>query len=185
MPVQPVSPVILSCHPDSRGAAVSGVKAFLHFEGIDLAVRYVVSGDIERVRVPATKPPRRMPRLWQHTCLEAFIATGASAGYCELNFSLSGEWTAYCYRGYRDGEPLENDRLEPGISVRRQQNTLELTAYIRLDHVPGVPRHGGLRLGLAAVIEENDGGLSYWALRHAPGKPDFHFQDSFILHFTR
>ena len=32
-----------------------------------------------------------------------------------------------------------------------------------------------------AVIEENDGRLSYWALRHAPGKPDFHHPEAFAL----
>jgi hypothetical protein len=31
------------------------------------------------------------------------------------------------------------------------------------------------------VIEEIDGALSYWALRHAPGKPDFHHRDAFAL----
>jgi hypothetical protein len=38
-----------------------------------------------------------------------------------------------------------------------------------------------LRLGLSAVIEENDGTISYWALKHLPGKPDFHHPDSFAL----
>jgi hypothetical protein len=36
-------------------------------------------------------------------------------------------------------------------------------------------------MGLSAVIEERDGMLSYWALRHAPGKPDFHRRDGFAL----
>jgi hypothetical protein len=35
------------------------------------------------------------------------------------------------------------------------------------------------RLGVSAVIEESDGAKSYWALKHAPGKPDFHHADSF------
>jgi hypothetical protein len=28
--------------------------------------------------------------------------------------------------------------------------------------------------GLCAVIEERDARLSYWALAHPPGRPDFH-----------
>jgi hypothetical protein len=38
-----------------------------------------------------------------------------------------------------------------------------------------------LRLGLAAVIEELDGARSYWALRHAPGAPDFHHVEGLAL----
>ena len=37
------------------------------------------------------------------------------------------------------------------------------------------------RIGLSAVIEEEDGTISYWALRHAPGKPDFHHPDAFAM----
>jgi hypothetical protein len=31
------------------------------------------------------------------------------------------------------------------------------------------------------VIEEKSGLLSYWALKHPPGKPDFHHPDAFAL----
>jgi hypothetical protein len=34
---------------------------------------------------------------------------------------------------------------------------------------------------VSAVVETLDGALSYWALRHPPGKPDFHHADSFAL----
>jgi len=34
---------------------------------------------------------------------------------------------------------------------------------------------------LSAVIEDDDGAFSYWALRHPPGKPDFHHPDAFAL----
>ena len=37
------------------------------------------------------------------------------------------------------------------------------------------------RLALAAVVEETSGALSYWALRHPPGAPDFHHADGFVL----
>jgi hypothetical protein len=38
-----------------------------------------------------------------------------------------------------------------------------------------------LRLGLSAVIEDDNGSLSYWALKHPSGKPDFHHPDAFAL----
>jgi hypothetical protein len=30
-------------------------------------------------------------------------------------------------------------------------------------------------------VEDRSGSLSYWALRHAAGKPDFHHPDAFAL----
>ena len=37
------------------------------------------------------------------------------------------------------------------------------------------------QLALTAVIEETSGVKSYWALRHPPGKPDFHHADGFVV----
>ena len=38
-----------------------------------------------------------------------------------------------------------------------------------------------ITFGLTVIIEEDNGGMSYWALKHAPGKPDFHHRDAFAL----
>jgi hypothetical protein len=37
------------------------------------------------------------------------------------------------------------------------------------------------QLGLSAVIEEKIARKTYWALRHPPGRPDFHHSDGFAL----
>ena len=34
---------------------------------------------------------------------------------------------------------------------------------------------------MSTVMETHQGGLSYWALNHPPGQPDFHHDDSFAL----
>ena len=98
-------------------------------------------------------------------------------GYREFNFSPSGEWAVYAFRGYRDGGMLEVE-LAPGIVVRRTMNRLELDAKIHQDFLPPGRQ---LQMGLSAVVEDADGKLSYWALRHPPGKPDFHHTDAFVL----
>jgi len=98
-------------------------------------------------------------------------------GYREFNFSPSSEWAAYAFRGYREGGELEVE-IAPGIVVRRTGDRLELDAVIRPVFLP--PGRS-LRLGLSAVVEDADGMLSYWALRHPPGKPDFHHTDAFAL----
>jgi hypothetical protein len=39
----------------------------------------------------------------------------------------------------------------------------------------------GLRLGLAAIVEDKARVLSYWALKHPAEKPDFHHADGFVV----
>jgi hypothetical protein len=69
---------------------------------------------------------------------------------------------------------LSAPALAPRIAVRRGPGKLELEALIRVEG-------SRLLIGLAAVIEAADGSLSYWALRHPPGKPDFHHRGAFAL----
>ena len=102
---------------------------------------------------------------------------GDGPGYREFNFSPSGEWAVYDFRGYRDSGKT-GDVLPPGVVVRQTQDRLELDAKICQDILPQGRR---LLLGLSAVVEEVAGVLSCWALRHPPGKPDFHHTDAFAL----
>ncbi len=69
----------------------------------------------------------------------------------------------------------------PAISVQRTPERLQLSATVDLGVLPAVPVHAPLRLGLSAVIEDEDGERSYWALRHPPGQPDFHHAEAFAL----
>ena len=103
--------------------------------------------------------------------------SGEGPGYREFNFSPSGEWAVTAFHGYREGgEPVATHG--PAIAVRRGGERLELDAEIRPECLP---RGRSLRLGLSAVVEDEHGELTYWALRHAPGPPDFHQSDAFTL----
>ena len=102
---------------------------------------------------------------------------GEGPEYREFNFSPSGKWAVYDFRGYRNSGVPES-KLTPGIVVHKTMDRLELGAEIGQVLLPqGRP----LRLGLSAVVEDAAGILSYWALRHPPGKPDFHHRDAFAL----
>jgi hypothetical protein len=146
-----------------------------------LGVSYVLEGDLGRLRVPAPRPPRPAERLWQHTCCEIFVARKGGAGYHEYNLSPSGEWAAYAFVRYRVRREGGHAALAPPrIRFRSSGDVIELDAAIELDGL--VPATGGgLTLAVAAVIEDKEGSLSYWALRHPPGKPDFHHPDAFAL----
>ena len=42
-----------------------------------------------------------------------------------------------------------------------------------------------LGCGSISMVEDMDGGLSYWALAHPSAKPDFHHINGFILSLER
>jgi hypothetical protein len=176
--------VTLTCHPATPTDVVRGIAARVsrHPAGM-LAVRYVLEGDLDRVRVPPPRAPRVAAKLWQHTCCEIFVARKGSPAYHEFNLSPSGEWAAYAFDAYRAPTPGAADAavVAPRVAVRGTAERLELDAEIRLDQLPEGHAGSKLMLGLSAVIEDNRGELSYWALRHPRGKPDFHHAEAFAL----
>jgi hypothetical protein len=173
---------VLTYHPETYSLAVHRIEAHVGWAQSNvLAFTYALTGDLKRLRIPPPGPSRAADRLWQHTCFEAFVSVKGKAGYHEFNFAPSGEWAAYSLQSYRDGTPLEDDKLVPRITVRSEADQLDLDATIRLDRLPSIPPNAWLRLALCAVVEDQSGKLSYWAVRHPPGKPDFHHPDCFAL----
>jgi hypothetical protein len=164
----------LACHPQSRPGAVRSLRAAIRRAGAGLALTYVLEGDLDKLRIPPPRPPAIAGRLWEHTCCEIFVAPAEGPAYHEFNLSPSGEWAAHAFERYRKGAMLSDPALDPRIAVRRQPGSLELSAVIPL-------RGKKALVALAAVVEAGDGSLSYWALRHPPGKPDFHHRDAFVL----
>ena len=178
--------VTLACHPDTRGEAVRGVAARIRrTEGGTLALRYVIEADLGRLKIPPHTATRVGEQLWQHTCCEIFIACDGQAAYHEFNFAPSGAWAAYAFTRYREGAPLAASLphlpLVPEVTVRNAGNQLELDTLIHLDRLSPLHARAKLSLAVSTVIEDRDGGLSYWALRHPPGRPDFHHPDAFAL----
>ena len=164
----------LEPHRDSPCPALTGISvevAWLAPRRLHLT--YVVSGGIEALRLPPLASSVRTDELWRHTCLEAFVGEDPARGYREFNFSPSAEWAAYQFTGYRQGMAPDIQAPDPGLVVEVTDERLTLTATLALD--PTTP----WRLGLSAVIEAADGSLSYWALTHPPGRPDFHHAAGF------
>jgi len=139
---------------------------------------YILEGNLGRLRIAQPREPRRAGKLWEHTCCEIFIGRKDLPAYHEFNLAPSGEWAAYAFTGYRNGVPLADEELDPRIAVRRAAGQLEIEARIRLDRLG---YDGSLAIGLSAVVEDENGALSYWALSHPPGKPDFHHREAFAL----
>jgi len=167
----------------SRGSeAVSGIEVRVYQEHPSkLIFQYVLRAEISRIRVPSLQAPARTDGLWKHTCFEGFVAVSGTPGYCELNFSPSRQWAMYRFNGYRAGMSVAEITMPPQLTVRSLEDRLELDAVVELRDLPGAHPGHSLRLALSAVVEDDSGTLSYWALKHAPDKPDFHHADSFVL----
>jgi hypothetical protein len=65
--------------------------------------------------------------------------------------------------------------------MRRAAEKLEIDSSIRLERLSDRHPRGKLALGLSAVVVDENGVLTYWALKHPARKPDFHHRDSFVL----
>ena len=149
-------------------------------------ITYVLEGDLNQVRVPQpNQKPDVADNLWRHTCCEAFVARQGHTAYHEFNFSPSGDWALYAFSRPREraalGPAIDRQQLAPHVTVCRNQEKLELDAVLHLDRLSPLYTDARLALGLSAVVEELDGSLSYWALKHALDKPDFHHPDTFVL----
>jgi len=165
------------CHPDTPCGALAalGVQISLT-EDHGWDVEFVAVGDPGRLRLPAPTGPLRTDGLWHTTCFEMFLALDEDA-YAEYNLSPSCAWAAYHFDHYRTGmRPLEIPA--PQISIAVGHERLIQTARLAEDALPW-DRTG--EIGISAVIEEASGAVSYWALAHPPGKPDFHHRDCFAL----
>ncbi|MEJ1966367.1 MAG: DOMON-like domain-containing protein [Gammaproteobacteria bacterium] len=146
---------------------------------------YALEATVSRIRVPSRRPSSQADELWKHTCFEAFIAPAVGGDeYREINFSPSTEWATYAFTSYRKGMTSVALAAAPRIEVSESGSQLTVQARIgTAGLLPESWRAPGakLRIALAAVIEGDGGKLSYWALRHAPDKADFHHSAGFIL----
>jgi hypothetical protein len=121
------------------------------------------------------QPAERTDGLWQTTCFEAFLRATSEPGYREWNFAPSGAWAAYDFSGRREGMAEAEVDAPPYVRMEDNLTWWTLGATIAVEAGPR------WELGLSAVLEEQDGTKSYWALAHAdPARPDFHHPDCFV-----
>lgn len=167
----------LQPHPDTPCKAVQRIDVEVTRSSDRLLLRYSLVGQLDTIVWPPRAALGRADELWKHTCFEAFIREQDHEAYCEINLSPSGQWAAYAFDSYRAGMRADPMCEPKAIAAKREASraTLEADIATRLEGRPP------WRLGLCAVIEGTSGAKSYWALKHPPGKPDFHHADGFVL----
>ncbi len=176
-----VSRGVLVAHPQTPAALSATLVADVRrVSPAVLRCDFVLQADLTRLALPAARAGERRDELWRQTCFEAFVSAPEGAGYSEFNFSPSGDWAAYQFEDYRRGMTPAPLRSAPVVQVDARPGRFALSATLELGGL-ALERAPHLRLALAAVLEDLHGALSYWALRHAPGTPDFHHRTGFAL----
>ncbi len=152
------------------------------FQNGNLRLHYDLLGTVDSLLIPEKKAPEECEGLWKHTCFEAFVAIVDESPYHEFNFSPSGQWAAYAFDDYR-APRVWHALNPPAFTSVYTEDRLSMEVVISQQDLPDNPFHKTYRLGLSTVLETKDGGLSYWALCHPAGKPDFHHRTGFTLSF--
>jgi hypothetical protein len=166
----------LAPHPSTPCDFIHALSVHAKPSGDSLQLTYVVSGDVQRLTVPESRPSARVDGLWSTTCFEIFLRPQGLAAYQEFNFSPSGEWATYSFTGYRQGMTALEQPQPPRISCVCTAQQLQVDVHFQ-SPLLGQP---DLRAALTAVLKHGDGRLSYWALAHPPAKPDFHDAVGFV-----
>ena len=175
----------LKPHPASSCDAIRRIGVRIepseHLPGWRISFR--IEGKTSSLRLPLPVSARRSDGLWQHTCFEAFLQADASDSYYEFNFAPSGEWAAYRFSGRRT-DRSSPEMPAPAIHFQRAADSCELIADIPIPALPELASAAVVRAGLSAVVESEDGSLSWWALSHAGDEPDFHDPSTFAVRVT-
>ena len=138
-----------------------------------LALRYTVTGALDRIVIPPPSASERTDGLWQSTCFELFLKREGEEAYREFNFAPSGAWAAYAFSGYREGMAQAPLPAPPAIRTSIEGDRLEVEVMLALDDAP-------FAMNLTVILESRAGVRSFWAAKHPEGEPDFHDPGCFI-----
>lgn len=143
-------------------------------------VSYQISGAADCVKYTAPgAAPSRKNALWRTTCFELFLKLPGRKEYWEYNLSPSGDWNVYRLTSYRS--ELQQEAEITGITIATdiaQGHLAALRAALPLSPLLADRR---LVIGISCVIEDAEGNIHYFALRHGGTKPDFHDPAGFVL----
>lgn len=175
---------ILTSHPrlDTRVSFTIRASVSL-MQNDELALSFILKGDLSDVHLPIESNPQRRDGLWRDTCFEVFVAGGGTQ-YYEFNFSPSRCWAAYAFSDYRERLIVQDPVVFPIINLKKSKNRIVLTTKLPFIALPLLGQEKKMRIGLSSVIKTDDGNLTYWALCHPAGTPDFHCHRGFLVNLA-
>lgn len=170
-------------HPESsQPAPFEGLFGLVRRSPGGLFFEYEIRGLREPLKKwpPRFSAPQRRDELWKSTCFEAFLKPQGEARYWELNFSAEGEWNCYSFSGRRQGMQAESRVFAPVFSTETRAGSQLLRVEMDLPKEM-TDLKKSLQVSLTTVVENLQGEVSYWALSHPRGRPDFHDPEHFTL----
>src|SRR5262249_51051478 len=98
----------------------------------------------------------------------------------------AGDWAAYRFAGYRAArEDATQRRIEVTTRASGAEGLLSVHALLDPGAALGLEATAvsatGWRFNCAAIVEDIDGRLSYWAVHHPRAQPDFHDREGFRI----
>jgi hypothetical protein len=144
-----------------------------------LSAAFEVTGSIDNIVWPDRSPSAFRFELWQTTCFELFVEVPGTNFYLEFNFSPSTQWSAMKFGSYRGKcTPLRDVQLSL-FQTYQEPEKLSVQVEFSTPDLASTVDQTALRTGMAAVIEEKDTNITYWALTHPMPRPDFHKAQGF------
>jgi hypothetical protein len=167
-------------HPEMQPLSVRSVEVEASRVGGGVMLKYVVEPADDLIL--RDFQAERRDNLWRGTCFELFVRP-PSGGYVEFNFAPLFAWNAYSFADWRMGRRAFQLEEAPRMADSRIDGRKEsFPGRHALDVIlgPEIARLSPATASIAAVIEEEGGTMSYWALAHPPGPPNFHHPDCFV-----
>jgi len=116
--------------------------------------------------------------LWQQTCFEVFIQPSGVKKYFEINLTPQKAWNVFSFDDYRMPQP---PRELPGahlVSFNFKAGELKATFKVPEADLRKI------NVSFCSVVVLKDTGVTYWSVKHADTKPNFHHFGSFITERT-
>ncbi|MCC2680373.1 MAG: hypothetical protein K0R29_2949 [Pseudobdellovibrio sp.] len=120
----------------------------------------------------------RQMGLWQQTCFEVFIQPSGAKKYFEINLTSKKAWNVFSFDDYRMPQPPRE--VQGAELVSFNMNGTEIRASFKL---PGADLKK-INISFCSVVVLKDAGVTYWSVKHADTKPNFHHFGSFITERT-
>ena len=145
-----------------------------------ILLEYRVEGALHCNTRPSPSPlGKRRHELWRETCFEFFFGIPGEPFYWEGNISPSGDWNVYYFSHYREEMQEEAAVSQPDCHAETGNGSMLISCDVDIRNV--CPDDAALEVGIACVIADDRGAISYWAIDHCGSKPDFHDRRSFLL----
>lgn len=144
-----------------------------------LKIEYMLTGELDTVIIPPPKAEGdRLFDLWNHTCFEFFLGIQGTSEYWEFNLSPTSDWNVFHFLNYRHNIVEEVNFNSLPATIVRDKDCLKLALEVELAKI--ISPNINLEIGMTAVIEAQHQ-ISYWAVKHAATKADFHDRAGFSI----